>query len=236
MAHRDYVPITINIDAKGFDKIAQKLETSLSTIDAITHALQDSGRIWQRRAVSNVSGTVRTFDGKSFIVNRVTGKLARSIQLSYPNPLAVMLDASAEYASDVEQGTRGPTDLKKTRLSGKIVPLPVNTARGKQLTIMGKNGVRIADPGIKSMFVGRFDNKETPTSGLRGYQQKATTGKVMGTRYILFRRVPGRGGKGWVVPARPPAAFMAESAKYVTPILQEAVEKAYADFLNESTR
>lgn len=225
MAHREGVPLSIQIDASGFADIADRLVASLSTIDAIQKALNDSGRLIQRRAVANVSGVYRMFNGRAFFVNRVTGKLARSIQMTRPNPLAIAIEASAAYASDVELGTRGPVDLKKTKLAGKIIPMPLTQAQGK--------AIQSAKGSLRNVLVGRFNQKMTSTSGFKANKKKATTGASMGTGFILFRRVPSRGGTGWIIPQRPARPFMQEAGAYGAPLLQEAVEAAYASFLEE---
>jgi hypothetical protein len=226
MAHRDSVPIIVNANVEGFDGLAARLAQSLTTINAVQRVLRDHGRIMQARAVSNASGRIVTYQGRSWVINRQTGKLVRSIQLTDPNPLAVGLVASAEYASDVEQGTRGPVDLKKTRLAGKIVPLPVKDVQGKALKF---NAQGKATAPIKTLSVGRF-GKQTSAKGVRANTKKATTGMVAGTKYIMFRRVP-KNGNGWIIPQRPPRPFMAEAADYTAPLLKDAVEKAFAQFL-----
>lgn len=233
--HREGPPVTINVDVKGFDKIIDRLQTSLSTIDAIADAMRDVGRIAQRRAVANVSGVYRVFNGKPFVVNRVTGKLARSIQMTMPNPLALVIEATADYASDVELGTRGPTDLKKTKLAGKIIPMPLTQAQGK--------AIQSAKGALTHILVGtdrrlnKMDNSastgKTTTSGFKANKKVATTGKKMGTSFILFRRVPSRGGKGWIIPQRPARPFMEEAGNFAAPLLKEAVEAAYKSFLEE---
>lgn len=225
MANRESVPVSINVDVSGFTDIMDRLQTSLSTIDAIAFELRRHGRLAQRRAVANVSGVVRMFNGRSFVVNRQTGKLARSIQVTSPNPLAVTIEASAAYASDVELGTRGPVDLKKTKLAGKIIPMPLSRSQGA--------AIKSAKGSLKTILVGRFNQKSTSTSGYKENKKSAKTGKPMGSQYILFRRVPSRGGSGWIIPQRPPRPFMEEAGAYVAPLLKDAVEAAYKSFLEE---
>ncbi len=227
------VDVAVNVNVTGFAEVAERLKTSLSTIDDVTSVLQDHGRIAMRRAVANVSGIVRTFEGKPFVVHRKTGKLAGSIQVVELNALSVSIQASADYASFVEQGTRGPTDLKKSRLAGKVVPLPfADTARAKALTVQDlKTGKRVANTDIHTMFVGRLKTKQTSTSGLVGTAQKASTGTAAGYKYIVFRRVPKRGGEGWIIPQRAAAPFLEEAAAYTAPLLKDAIEKAFAHFI-----
>ncbi len=226
--HREESNFTIHVNIEGLENIGRRLFTSLDTIDAITQNLMDAGRIAQRRAVANVSGVVRSFEGKTFVVNRRSGNLAREIQVTMPNPLAVTIEASADYASDIELGTRGPTDLKKTTLAGKIVPLPLTQAQGK--------AIQSAKGNLKSILVGRFNQKSGPmnltkTTGFKANSIYATTGKFMGTSFILFRRVPSRGGVGWIIPQQPAKPFMREAGTYAAPFLAEMVESTYADFL-----
>jgi len=148
-----------------------------------------------------------TFNGQSFIINRQTGKLARSIQITYPNPLAAVIEASAEYASDVEKG-HGPVDLKQTSLAGKIVPLPVT-----------KMQYQMAKAAEKAGF--------GTVSGLKKISLVASTGKVMGSKFVIFRRV---GKTGWIIPAQKPRPFMAETAAYIEPLFKSDVERTLVDY------
>jgi hypothetical protein len=203
MAHREDVPIQLDVKVTGLEKIVGRMETSLSTIKRVHRVLIKHARMTQQRAVWNVSGNPVTFQGKTFIVNRQTGKLARSIQVVDTRPLSAAVEASAEYASDVELGTRGPTDLKQTKLAGKVVPLRLSKRIGQAVAAFG---------------------------GAKAVQKKATTGRVMGTEYIAFRRV---GKTGWIIPQRAGRPFMAEAGDWIAPQLTQAVEKEFAAFLDE---
>ena len=192
--HREDAGVVLTVDVAGFDKIAGRLITSLTTIDKINKVLKAHGRILQRRAVANVSGITRTFGGSTWIINRVTGKLSRSIQVTYPNPLVVMCEATAEYASDVELGTRGPTDLKKTNLAGKIVPMPMS----KKGAMAGQSALAALSKSKRTdaKYNRRLDSKGNPITQVGNILMRnkyATTGKVMGTTSIRFLRVPGPG-------------------------------------------
>jgi hypothetical protein len=220
MAHRESLPVVVIADVSGFDGLMRKLSTSLTTINALQQVLRRNGTRLQQRAVHNVSGNVVSYKGRTWVVNRQTGKLARSIQQMSPAPLSVAVVASAEYASDVIEGTRGPIDLKRF-LAGKIIPLPLSNAQGKAVN----------KGGIKTLFVGRFSNTQTAASGIKKNTMTSSGGKSMGSKYVMFRRVPKVGGKGWIIPQRPPRPFLQEAADYVAPMLAEDVENAFKAFL-----
>jgi hypothetical protein len=194
------------------EHLAASMAQSLTTIAAVQRVLKTHAQMLQARAVANVSGNSVTFQGKTFIINRQTGKLARSIQIADAGPLALRVVASAEYAGDVELGTRGPVDLKHTKLAGKIVPMPVGNKQGKAWAA----------------------NPANAPSNFKANTVMATTGKKMGMKYIRFMRVPGPGGKGWIIPKREGRPFMAEAADYVLPLLTQAVQTAFADYLSGS--
>jgi hypothetical protein len=220
MAHRDSLPAVVIADVSGFQNLMLKLSTSLSTIEELRNVLRRNGTRLQQRAVRNVSGVTVSYKGRTWVVNRQTGKLARSIQQMSPNPLSVAVVASAEYASDVAEGTRGPVDLKRF-MAGKIIPLPLSNAQGKA----------VEQGGVKSLFVGRFSSTQTSASGVKKNNVVSSGGKSMGAKYVMFRRVPKVGGKGWIIPQRQPKPFLQEAADYVAPQLASDVEDAFKAFL-----
>ena len=53
----------------------------------------------------------------------------------------------------------------------------------------------------------------------------------MGNASVVFRRVPGPGGKGWIIPKREGRPFLREALEYTKPLLQDAIEQAFAKYL-----
>ncbi len=224
MAHRESLPVDISVEIDGADNLAKRMSNSLQTLGSVQATLRKFGKIIQARAVANASGRVVSYRGTTWALFRRTGKLVRSIQVAGIDTYSVTVEATAEYAGDVEQGTRGPVDLKRTQLSGKVVPLPVSKAQTKALT--AKNG-RL----IQTIFVGRFNSKQTSTSGFRVNNKVATTGRPQGATGILFRRVPGPNGKGWIIPQRKPRPFLQEAGDYAAPLFAAELETKFAQFL-----
>jgi hypothetical protein len=77
-----------------------------------------------------------TYHGGTFVVNRVTGKLAQSIQvLAKQTPLVRIVKAGAEYADAIEDGYKA-FDMKPG-LRGKVIPIRVaqGTPGAAQVTL-----------------------------------------------------------------------------------------------------
>jgi hypothetical protein len=224
--HREPIDVLVNVDISGVDALVKRMTTSLDAINAVRNVLKKHGRIMQARAVHNVSGNYVFFEGKTWVINRQTGKLARGIQVADAGPLGTAVRSSAEYSSDVELGTRGPVDLKKTKLAGKIVPLPVsNKAAQKARNFYQALGAKLST---------KYDSHGRPILTAGGYRTQAkyaTTGKFMGNASVVFRRVPGPGGKGWIIPKREGRPFLREALEYTKPLLQDAIEQAFAKYL-----
>jgi hypothetical protein len=194
----------------GADKLAERLSVSATSIRDLQAIVRKYTVAAQKMAVQNVSGGVVTYSKGTFTIQRMTGKLARSIQASYPNAFSGVVTAGAEYAADVEQGTRGPVDMKPF-LMGKTVPLPVAGAIARAATRWSKA------------------NGGSPT-GFTRVQKIASTGKLMGSAYIAFRKV-GPNSKGWIIPQQPARPFMQATAEKIEPLFRADVEAAWARFI-----
>lgn len=183
------------VKVEGADELIAALRTPLEQISAIRGVVRKFAREAQREATMNVSGRQVSFEGGSFIINRQTGNLARSIQIVDVSALSATIVATGggergeDYAAAVETGHKA-FDLKPF-LMGKTVPLPVT--KGTPGAVMVPN--------------------------------VATTGRQMGNKFILFRRV-GPNSKGWIIPAAPPRPFMAAAAATIAGPFNEAILEA----------
>lgn len=177
--------VTITADIDGIDGLINRLGNSAQNMDEVHKTVIKYANEVRRIATTNVSGVPVTFNGKSFVVNRVTGKLARSIQIVDMQALSATIEAMAEYSGAVEAGHKA-IDLKRT-MHGKTIPLTID---GR-----GKNAQQLKAMGAKTV------------------QQYATTGRLMGTKTIIFRKV---GSKGWIIPAALPRPFMAAAGEAIS--------------------
>jgi len=210
---RESIDYDLHLKLKGADELAERLSISATAIRELQAIVRKYTRLAQKTAVQNVSGGIVTFSKGSFTIQRRTGKLARSIQASFPNPFSGLVEATAEYAADVEQGTRGPVDMKPF-LMGKTVPLPVAGAIG-----------RAANRWSKA-------NGGSPT-GLTKITKVSSTGKVSGSQFIAFRKVTAN-SKGWIIPQRPPRPFMEAAAEKIEPLFRDEIETAWTRFIENN--
>jgi hypothetical protein len=128
--------ISVSVSAPGFADLAARLDKGLDAIGAMDKVVEKWAKAAQAQAVRNVSGVQVTFAGGTFVVNRVTGKLAQSIQiLPKQTPLTRIVKAGAEYADAIENGIRS-FDMKPG-LMGKTIPIRVaaGTPGAKNITL-----------------------------------------------------------------------------------------------------
>ena len=198
----------LQADLHGFDRLITGLETGLDAIVELRNTVQKYARLGQAQAVQNVSGNVVTYSGGTFVINRQTGKLARSIQI-YPDPsgslLGAVIVAGANYAAAVENGTTGPVDLKPS-LMGKTIP------------IMVRGGKKARDKAIAS-------------GDATAVERHASTGRKMETAAIIFRKV-GPKSKGWIIPQQPARPFMLAMAEDIGPKFTAEIQSVFEKYLN----
>lgn len=191
-------------------------------IRALQATINQYGRLMQREAVANASGRVVEFHGQHFSINRITGNLVRNIHL-VPGPLSASVVADADYAAAVEAG-HPAIDLKKF-MAGKIVPLPIGSgvAASAQTFMQALGSKAYLSTDSKGKVI-------STVNGLRVQNQYASTGKLVGQRAVLFRRVP-VDGSGWIIPAAKPRPFLAAAAATVQPKFEAAVAATFARVL-----
>lgn len=171
------------VTASGDDEqeLIARLKTPLDQITAVREVIRKYARIAQREATANVSGRQVVFEGNSFVIKRQTGNLARSIQVVEVTPLSATIIATGG-------GERKQDYAAAVELGHKAFDM--------KPFLMGKT-------------VPLEVSKGTP--GAVQVSRVATTGRVMGSKFIIFRRV-GPNSKGWIIPAQKPRPFMAATA------------------------
>jgi hypothetical protein len=112
---------TISVDVSSLQGQAARLGSSLDAIADIGRIVEKYAHLAQAQAVQNASGITVSYSSGSFIINRQTGKLVRSIQLMKVLPTYALVKANAEYADAVEDGHKA-IDLKP-KLMGKTIPI-----------------------------------------------------------------------------------------------------------------
>ena len=200
--------LSLDIEVGGLNDLALSMRGGLGVISEMRAVLQKYTYKLQAQAVQNVSGINVTYAGGTFIINRQTGKLARSIQVdpSYgAGGLSSRVYASASYASAVENGS--PERDLKAVLMGKVIPLPVKGNLKEK-----KAAVAAGTASAVSKF--------------------ASTGRQTRTEYIAFRRITPN-SKGWIIPAQPGRPFMAAAAEVIQPAFAHAVAETFAKYLND---
>jgi hypothetical protein len=210
---RESISYDLNLKLKDGEELARALADSATQIREMQAIVRKWTIAAQRQAVKNVSGGIVTYSKGSFTIQRQTGKLARSIQASFPNALTGVVSATAEYAADVEQGTRGPVDMKPF-LMGKTVPLPVPTP-----IALAANRWSKANGG-------------SPT-GFTKVQKVASTGALRGSAYIAFRKV-GPNSKGWIIPQQPARPFMEAAGETIKPLFIADIEASWQRFVENN--
>ena len=204
-----FVVADLSLEVDGLNDIVTSMATGLDAIVAMRKCVERASIEIQAQAVRNVSGITVEYSGGTFIINRQTGKLVRSIQI-LPDfgggVLSSLVVAGANYAAAVEFGTQ-ERDLKEL-LMGKVIPFQVKgTAKEK---------------------------KEAVADGTATAVNKyASTGKKNRVEYIAFRKI-GPNSKGWIIPAQPARPFMQAAAEVVLPKFRDAVAETLAQFINDS--
>lgn len=204
--------VTLEIETEIVDQYAEQLATSLTGIKAVSLAVYKAADELQAQAVQNVSGNQVTFDGNTFVVNRQTGKLARSINVRR-GPLSATVVADAEYASYVEEGVLHPVDMKQS-LMGKTIPIRVS----------GPKGNRAGLGPISHPIYGNSNQDPEKTSATK-VPKLSSSGKKVGNMFVIFRKVT-KSSKGWIIAPRMPRPFMRAAAAEIEPKFAKAVEDA----------
>lgn len=199
--------IGIGIEAKviGLENMVGTLEKGLDALFEMRQSVREHAYKLQAQAVANVSGVTVQYSGGSFLINRRTGKLVRSIQITQnAGVFSANVVASANYASAIEGGT-GQHDLK---------PL-----------LMGKT--------IVFQFKGSEEERVKAVAEKRAYQKdrKTSTGKPLKTQTIEFRKV-GPKSQGWIVPAQKKRPFMQAAAETIQPLFTASVDAIVTKYLN----
>lgn len=207
--------VVIDVTTAGLESLETSIKQGLDVEQALKGVVKEYTRKTQALMVQNVSGTRVTYSGGNFVINRQTGKLARSIQIFELNPLAGSVKATAEYAGFVEGG-HGAIDLKQT-MQGKIVPLPVDITSAKAMQRMQAQQAK----GIAGVSA----------SGLKVTKITASTGRFMGSRAVVFRRV---GKTGWIIPAQAPRPFGQAAAEAIEQPFADAVRKRMEEMLQSA--
>lgn len=193
----------ITLEATGFEQAFRRPTLdNLDLLTTISKVVKKYAQMAQKQAVVNVSGGQVMYSGGVFVIHRQTGKLARSIQVSYPSPLSAVVMASAEYAAALEGGVPYPVDLKPS-LMGKTVFIPFKNAQ---------------DPKAPRDSAGNYMGVSLPK-----YDSK---GNRAGNRFGIFRRVTPN-STGWIIPPRPPRPFMRAAAEAVMPGYQKELTEAF---------
>ena len=200
--------VTIAAQVEGLDNVVQRLGAGLFTIAALSQTVRKYAYMAQAQAVKNVSGVQVTYSGGTFVVNRITGKLAQSISVLQVTPLAAIVMASAKYADAVEGGSK-ERDMKPYLL-GKIIPIRARGSGGGQLA--QQNGMPTQGPVYRgARMVPKYNSK----------------GKVSKKEWISFRRVTAT-SKGWIIPPRPARPFMAAAGEVIEPLFAAEIAAVYA--------
>jgi hypothetical protein len=158
------------------------------------------------QALQNVSGIEVQYSGGTFVINRVSGHLAQSLEMVenwQGKPLAMAVNAAANYASDVEHGA--PAHDMKPYLMGKTIAIRLDPA----------GGYRTNRPMP-------LDVQKRPLFG--------STGRKVGSEMVIFRRV-GPNSKGWIIPAQKPRPFMQAAVEKVRPMLEDDVRRALSKYV-----
>lgn len=207
------IGLSVQAEIAGLEKIDTTFMQGLETIVELQRTVRTFAHKLQAQAVANVSGIAVTYSGGTFVINRQTGKLARSIQVvpgggsgNGSGRLTASVVASASYASAVEGGSQA-RDMKPY-LMGKTIPLPF------------KGSSRMND-AVVTFGLG----KET--------QRKSSTGRKAGKSTTVFVKV-GPQSRGWIIPAQPARPFMQAAGETIMPEFQAAIAEAFARHLNDA--
>lgn len=210
----------------GFDELVTRLDTGLDTIWKLRDVVTEYAYKTQAQSVLNVSGTTVTYSGGTFVVNRQTGKLAQSIQVlsgwaTGGHGLAAVVYASAKYADIIESGVDHPVDMKPY-LMGKTIAIKVGKNGNRFIPYPVMSGLGADGSPAGNSHQGRVTARKVP--------KRASTGKLVGFDYVIFRKVTAQ-SKGWIIPPRPARPFMQAAAEKIEPEFQRAIADAYANFL-----
>lgn len=189
------ISVTAQIKGEADQDLIARLTTPIEANPAIRKVMQKYARVAQREATQNVSNRQVNFEGSSFVIKRQTGNLARSIQVTEVTALTATIVAS------------GGGDKKEDYAAAV------------------EEGHREFDmkPFLMGKTVPLMVSKGTP--GAMAVPQVATTGRVMGNKFIIFRKV-GPNSKGWIIPAMAARPFMAAAGAAVAEPFGEAVAEA----------
>jgi hypothetical protein len=214
--------LTLTVAVDGLDAIVQRLDASLFTIAALSRTVKEYGRIAQAQAVVNVSGVQVTYSGGTFVVNRVTGKLAQSITMAQVNPLAAIVKATAHYADIIESGRDHPLDMKP-KLMGKTIPIRTR----------GMGDAHLAQTSVQGPALWAMPTQGPVKGGVTKVKRKNSKGRTSKIEFIAFRKVTSA-SKGWIRPIVKPRPFMLATAEKIEPLFATAIADVYAKYIEGS--
>jgi len=150
----DGVSVVIAVEAKGAEEFAEKLATSLTAISKLQKVLHRWSNKLRAAAVANASGKTVSYKGSSFTINRQTGFLTKSIQVSQTGPLADEVRATAAYAAAVEEGHKS-FDMKPFLPKDKPIPIRVaaGTKGAKEISLTGSTGTTTGKTWVLFRYV-----------------------------------------------------------------------------------
>lgn len=223
--------LEVSVTLEGFEELSSNLTfDNLDLVASMKKIVREWTKRAQAQAVQNVSGGQVIYSGGSFVINRQTGKLARSIQKEYPSALSGVVIANlggdggkGDYAAAIEYGVPFPVDLKPS-LMGKTVFIPFSSAYGNRsgpipypVQTSAKGGNSPQDPA----------QTRNVTVSIPVFNSK---GQRSGNKFGVFRKV-GPNTQGFIIPPRAARPFMQAAAEAITPGFEEAIRTAYAEHI-----